>query len=143
MVGSLQTEQLSQVISHATAPSFLLGAVAGFVSVLIGRMSQVLERIRSINDIADTDQDRRQLKADLPRLARRAALLNRAIFLAVNSAIAATLLVIIAFASAMLGLHHEPGAALIFVIALALLGSSLFTLAREVRIALNEYDHYR
>lgn len=143
MVASLQTEQLSQVISHATAPSFLLGAVAGFVSVLIGRMNQVLERIRSINDIADTDLDRRQLKADLPRLAQRAALLNRAIFLAVSSAIAATLLVIIAFASAMLGLRHEPGAALIFVIALALLGSALFTLAREVRIALNQYDHYQ
>ena len=25
--------QLSQVISHATAPAFLLGAVAGFVSI--------------------------------------------------------------------------------------------------------------
>jgi hypothetical protein len=31
-----QTEQLSQVIAQATAPSFLLGAVSGFVAVLMG-----------------------------------------------------------------------------------------------------------
>jgi hypothetical protein len=29
-----------------------------------------------------------------------------------------------------------------FVITLGLLGAALFTLAREVRIALNEFDHY-
>lgn len=142
MVEPSQTEQLSQVIAHATAPSFLLGAVSGFVAVLIGRMNTVLDRIRNINAIGEGDPNRGHLKADLPRLARRAALLNRAILLAVNSAIATTLLVILAFASAMLGVRHEPGAAVIFIIALGLMGSALFMLAREVAIALTEYDHY-
>ena len=40
--------QLSQVMSQATAPAFVLGAVAGFVSILLGRMTTVLDRIRSL-----------------------------------------------------------------------------------------------
>jgi len=38
--------QLSQVMSQATAPAFVLGAVAAFVAVLLNRMTSVIERIR-------------------------------------------------------------------------------------------------
>jgi Protein of unknown function (DUF2721) len=58
---------LSEVISHSTAPAFLLGAVSGFVAVLMGRMNGVIDRIRSINAIPDTDPDRSHLRSDLPR----------------------------------------------------------------------------
>ena len=34
-------QQLSQLMSQATAPAFVLGAVAGFVSILLGRMTAV------------------------------------------------------------------------------------------------------
>lgn len=36
--------QLSQVIAQVTAPAFLLGAVAAFISVLISRMNRVIDR---------------------------------------------------------------------------------------------------
>jgi hypothetical protein len=72
--------QLSHVISEATAPAFVLGAVAGFVSVLQTRLTAVVERIRHVNDIADDEQSRARLKADLPRLRRRARILNNATF---------------------------------------------------------------
>lgn len=140
--GPIQTEQLSQVIAQATAPSFLLGAVSGFVAVLMGRMNGVIDRIRAVNAIPDDDSARAYLKADLPRLKRRAALLNSAIYLSVGAAICTTMLVILAFLSALLGLRHEPGAALMFVVALGLMAASLVVLAREVRIALTDYDHH-
>jgi Protein of unknown function (DUF2721) len=133
---------LSEVISHATAPAFLLGAVSGFVAVLMGRMNGVIDRIRSVNAIPDTDPDRSHLRSDLPRLKRRAKLMNEAIFLAVGSAICTTLLVISAFVSAFLGLRHEPGAAVLFVLALALMCAALVALALEVRIALTEHEHH-
>ena len=136
------TTQLSQVISQATAPAFLLGAVSGFVAVLIGRMNGVIDRIRTINAIADDDHARQHLKGDLPRLMRRARLLNRAVYLAVASALATTLLVIVAFISALLQFRHEPGAAFMFIVALALMAVALLMLAREVQIALTDYDHY-
>jgi hypothetical protein len=141
-VETVATTQLSQVIAQATAPSFLLGAVSGFVAVLIGRLNGVLERIRMINAIPDDDAVRLYLKADLPRLIRRAKLLNHAVYLAVSSALATTLLVIVAFISALLQLRHEPGAAVMFILALSLMALSLLALAREVRIALTDYDHF-
>jgi hypothetical protein len=134
--------QLSQIIAHATAPAFLLGAVAGFVSILIARMNGIIDRVRNLNTIADDDGPRARLKADIPRLKRRARLVNNAIYLAVGSAICTTLLVILAFASAFVGVRHEQVVGVLFVVALTLLGGALFTLAREVRIGLNDFDHY-
>jgi Protein of unknown function (DUF2721) len=140
--GVTDLSQLSQVISHATAPAFLLGAVAGFVSILITRMNGIIDRIRSLNSIADDNTTRARLKSDIPRLERRARLMNNAIYLAVGSGICTTVLVILAFTSAFVGIRHEQVVGLLFVVALGLLGAALFTLAREVRIALNEFDHF-
>jgi hypothetical protein len=137
----MDLDQLSQVISHATAPAFLLGAVAGFQSILITRMNGIIDRIRSLNMIADDDSPRARLKSDIPRLRHRAQLMNQAVYLAVGSGICATALVILAFASAFVGMRHEPLAGLMFVVALGLLGAALLAFAREVRIALNEFDH--
>jgi hypothetical protein len=137
----MDLDQLSQVISHATAPAFLLGAVAGFVSLLIARMNRIIDRVRSLNMITDDDASRAHLKADIPRLKHRARLMNDAIYLSVASSICTTVLVIVAFASAFVGIRHEPIVGILFVIALGLLGAALFNFAREVRIALNELDH--
>ena len=133
--------QLSQVISHATAPAFLLSAVAGFVSILLTRISRIIDRVRTLNMIADDDDSRAHLKSDIPRLKRRAQI-NTAIYLAVSRAICTTVLVILAFASAFVGVGHEPLVGVLFMVALGLLAGALFTLAREVRIGLKDFDHY-
>jgi hypothetical protein len=141
-LGVTDLDQLSQVISHATAPAFLLGAVAGFVSILIARISGIIDRVRSLNMISDDDAARAHLKADIPRLKQRARLINDAIYLSVGSGICTTVLVILAFVSAFVGIRHEFLVGVMFVVALGLLGAALFNFAREVRIALNEFDHY-
>jgi hypothetical protein len=92
--------ELSQVISQAITPAFLLGALAVFISLLILRMNRVVDRVQNLNAIAESDPVRARLKADLPRLKQRSMLLNKAIFYATTSAIFATLLVIVAFVSA-------------------------------------------
>jgi uncharacterized membrane-anchored protein len=69
--------------------------------------------------------------------------MNAAIFYAVASALCTTGLVVLAFASALLGYRHEPVVAWLFIVALALLGGSLFNLAREVRLSLDELELYR
>ena len=43
------TQQLAQAMSQATAPAFVLGAVAGFISILLGRMTTIVDRIRGLN----------------------------------------------------------------------------------------------
>ncbi len=69
--------------------------------------------------------------------------MNRAIFFAVCSAICTTGLVVLAFASALLGYRHEPVVAWVFILALGLMGASLFNLALEVRLSLDELELYR
>ena len=129
--------QLSQVISQAAAPGFILAALAGFTSLLIARQNRIVDRT-----ISDDDPVKCRLKADLPRLLRRAAMMNRAILWALISSIATSVLVIVAFASALLHIRHEVGVAILFIVALAAFTVSLVEFAREVRIALNELDHY-
>jgi Protein of unknown function (DUF2721) len=53
---------IAQVMLQATAPAFVLGAVAGFINVLLGRMTSVIERIRSLNEIPDKDATRGHLR---------------------------------------------------------------------------------
>jgi cytochrome bd-type quinol oxidase subunit 2 len=134
--------QLSQVIAQVTAPAFLLGAVAAFISVLISRMNRVIDRSQALNAIGDDDNVKGHLKSDIPRLKRRAALLNKAILFSTISAIITAFLVIVSFASAYLNVRHEYGVGLLFILSVAFFMASLINLAREARIALHEYDHF-
>ena len=135
--------QLAQVMGQATAPAFVLGAVAAFIAVLLNRMGVVLDRIRALNEIANDDTVRAHLKSDIPRLRQRAKLLNGATYLALLSGICTSLLLIVGFGSAFFRLPHEYGAGILFAVAVALLGGSLFRFAQEVRIGLSEADHFR
>jgi uncharacterized protein (DUF2336 family) len=105
-------------------------------------MNRIIDRSQALNAIKDDDQTKAQLKSDIPRLRRRAALLNRAIFYSTVSAIVTSLLVIVAFISAYFNVEHEYGVAALFVVALGFFTASLVTLALETRIALHEYDHF-
>ena len=138
-----EADELSLVMSQALAPAFVLGAVAAFVAVLLGRLTSVIDRIRSLNEIADDDTARAHLKSDIPRLRQRARLLNSAAHLALLSAMCTALLVIVGFASAFFRLRHEYAAGLLFAVALALLGGSIFRFGQEVGMGLSEADLYR
>jgi Protein of unknown function (DUF2721) len=138
MLSTLTMDQLQVVISQAAAPAFILGAVASFLSVLLSHMNRVIDRYRLISDL--DDPQKAPLKANLPHLQRRAAILHRAIYWAVGSGIVTCLLMIVAFASAYFGFRHEPGAAVLFMISLGLFTASLISFAREVGIALKHSE---
>ena len=78
--------QLSSIIGSVAAPAFLLGAVAAFISVLMSRMNRVIDRSQYLHKLSDSDETS-YLKADIPRLKRRAKLLNRSVLYATISAI--------------------------------------------------------
>jgi hypothetical protein len=134
--------QLSHVISQAAAPAFLLGALAAFIAVLISRVNRIIDRTIYLNAIPDLDAARSRLKADLPRLMRRVAMLNRAIFWSVAASISIGILIVVAFVSAFFNIQHERGVAILFIVSVMAFIVSLVDFAREVRIALSEFDHY-
>jgi hypothetical protein len=135
--------QISQVMTEATAPAFVLGAVAGFTSILLGRMTSIMDRIRNLNEISNDDTSRAHLRSDIPRLQTRVKLLNSATRLALASAVCTCLLLFVGFMSAFLRLRHAYGAGTLFALAVLLLGVSLFKFGREVKIGLSEADHFR
>jgi hypothetical protein len=128
------------MMSEAMAPAFVLGAVAGFISILLGRLTAVVDRVRSLHDISDDDQSRGHLKSDIPRLRRRAQLLSNAAHLAI---MCVGLLLIAGFVCAFLELEHVYSASGLFVLRVAFLVVALFRFGQEVRIGLAEADHYR
>ena len=132
-------EQLSRIIGSVAAPAFLLGAVAAFIPVLISRLNRVLDRSQFLHGIVD-DDTKAHLKEDIPRLKRRATLLNQAAFHSTVCAIITTMLIIVAFMSAMLLLAHAYGVAILFGAALIFFVLSLINLNRETRIALRYFD---
>ena len=133
-------DQLGRIIANVAAPAFLLGAVAAFISVLMSRINRVIDRSQFIHGISESDSSKSFLKSDLPRLRRRAALLNRSLFCAILSAICTALIIIVAFISALLQVAHEYGVVILFMVALLMFCVSLVDLARETRIALHDND---
>ena len=135
--------QLSQWMAQAAAPAFVLGAVAGFVSILQGQLTGVVNRIRTLNDITDEDAARALLKSDLPHLRRRVRLLRSAVLLALASGFCTSLLLLVGFVSAFFRFQYIYGAAFLFTLAVGLLGGALLRFGQEVMIGLSEADHYR
>ena len=136
-------ERLSRIFSAATAPTFFLGAVAGFVSLMASRLSGITERVRVLNAIADDDHAHAHLKADLDRLRRRAGLLNSGILAALRGGLCATLLLAIIFLTEFMGLKYAYGGAVLFIIATGFLGFALFRFSQEARIGYDRNDEYQ
>jgi hypothetical protein len=136
-------ERLSQIFSQAIAPTFFLGAVAAFVSLMASRLSAVMARLQTLNAITEDDHPRVPLKADVERLRRRARLLNSGILSSLRGGICATVLLAILFATEFFGLRYAYGAGLLFIISTFLLGFALLRFAQEARISLSEADEYQ
>ncbi|SCB21184.1 Protein of unknown function [Bradyrhizobium shewense] len=69
-------------------------------------------------------------------------MINRAIFWSIIGSISIAVVIIVGIISAFFEIRHERGVAILFVIAVAAFVVSLVDFAREVRIALNDSDHY-
>jgi hypothetical protein len=95
--------------------------------------------LQFINGIPDSETSKGHLKDDLPHLERRAALLNGAIFYSVVSAVLTALIIIVAFVSALFGLAHEYGVAILFVTTLIMFFMSQIAFARKIKLALNDF----
>ena len=124
-------DQLSVAISHGTAPAFMLGAVAGFLSILIARLERVADKNKALRS-SDEALDPSGVVA--ASFMRRMELLSRAILFAVLSALVTAALLIAAFFAALIGIGHGQVVAMMFALALLLLMASLVQLGREIRV---------
>jgi len=128
---------IAPVIQAAVAPVFLLAGVAATLNVLASRIARIIDRARFLEDRLPTAtaEIAHDLHALLRVLSRRATLINRAIALAVLSALLVSLVVAALFVSAMLGIDLALPIAVAFVVALLSLAAALLHFLREVFIA--------
>jgi hypothetical protein len=134
--------ELAAIFGHAAAPAFLVGGLAAFISILLGRLNSILDRLRLLNAAQGGGLERGSLNGDGPILKRRALLLHRAIYLALLAGIATTLLLVIMIASAFIGLPHAYGGMLLFAVATVLFTLSLIKFAQEIKLALHEFEKF-
>jgi hypothetical protein len=127
-------DHLSAAISHVTAPAFMLGAVAAFLSILIARMERIVDRNRALRAVETPPVDPMAVETIEKSFARRMELLGHAIYFAVLSALVTAALLICAFLAALVEVAHGGIVAVMFVVALALLIASLVELTREIRV---------
>ena len=126
-----EIDRLTQIFSNAIAPSFFLGAVAAFVSLMMSRLAAVNTQIKATAALPAPDGTAVKSSMSPGTLTRRARLLSDGIILSLGGGMCATLLLAILFASQFFGLHHAYGAAVLFIAATLLLGVALFRFAQE------------
>src|SRR5215207_1726707 len=81
--------QVAQIIQLAVAPVFLLAGVGAFLNVCAGRLSRIVDRSRELEPriLGSRGREHDLLQGEIRVLDRRMALVSRAIFLSVLSAL--------------------------------------------------------
>ena len=133
--------EITHVIALAMAPAFLLASVAGFSSLVVGKMTTIVTRLRALNAIEAADRSRAHLKADIPRLKRCAKLIGRSLAFLVSAGIVTTSLMALAFVGALMKWQHETAVAVLFIIALVLFAVAFGFLLCEALIWHHDFDH--
>jgi len=127
LIDQAALSDISQAISEAIAPGFLLAAISGFLSLMAVRLTRIQDRIRSSPNLDNDDS-----RVDTSSLKARAAAINMCMFLLMCSAMCVVLFIILVFATTMLSLHYERVILNIFFFALILLLFALTLAAREI-----------
>jgi len=144
------TTQIAQIIQLAVAPVFLLAGIGAFLNVCAGRLSRIVDRSRELEPriLASRGREHDRLLADIRVLDRRMALVSRAIFLSVLSAVLTCAVVVLLFAAGLTGRHFGTAIALLFIASMISIGGgfAIFLIetrmgSRSVRVRSQILDH--
>jgi hypothetical protein len=115
------------VIGLATAPAFLLGAVAGMLSLLIGRLDRISDHVRRLGEIEKI--------RDLKSVERRSRLTRFAITGCIHCGIITGWMVVLVFVDALFGFQNSRTIVIMFIAAMNLFALALLFLWFEVRLS--------
>ncbi len=135
---SLQVSDIAHVIQLSVAPVFLITGIGAMLSVLSFRLGRAVDRARVLEERlpAQTDAQRiTGLQRELEILSVRTRLINRAITLCTTSALLICLVIMILFVGAIIGLNIAVAIAVLFILSMAALISSLLTFLKEIQLA--------
>lgn len=136
MDSSIQT--LAGVIQLAVAPVFLLAGIAGFLNVMSGRLSRIVDRARIVERRVATLTEEPRLsmtRMELRTLWRRVTLINWSIGMCTASALLVCSVIVGLFTGSFWGFHIAGPVVVLFVLALMVLIVALVLFLKEVQLA--------
>ena len=138
MLPSPYLSTVSETIQAAIAPVFLLAGIGAFLNVMVGRLSRIVDRARTIEQLhpRSTGQEHDRHVWELRIIDRRIAVINNAIFLCTASALVVCVVVALMFVSRLANLHVGLWVAATFIVSMLLLMAGLVYFLIEVRISL-------
>ena len=129
---------IAQTIQLSLSPVFMLAGIGALLNVLAGRLSRVVDRARALEALhpRSTGPEHDRHVWELRLLDRRITIINRALLLAVISAVLTCLVVALLFVAELADLRIGTVVALTFIGAMVLLIASLVSFMVEVRVSL-------
>ncbi|WP_164635758.1 DUF2721 domain-containing protein [Rhodopseudomonas sp. BR0G17] len=122
MLKQVPIDQITRVISLATAPAFLLGAVAALPALLVGRLDRLSAQSTTASQVG-TDH----------MIGRRVRIVRYAIGSCVLSGLLTGAMVVMVFLDALIGVDYNRSIVVTFILAVNLFMFSLVMLWLEVR----------
>ncbi len=131
-----EVSQVAQTIQLSVAPIFLLAGVGAFLNVCAGRLSRIVDRARDLETmILETrGKEHDRLVTQIRILDRRMALVSRAIFLSVLSAMLTCAVIVLLFAGSLAGLSVGTPIAILFIATMVSIGAGFFAFLVETRL---------
>lgn len=125
---------IAQTIQLSLSPVFMLAGIGALLNVLAGRLSRVIDRARTLETLLGQSAscDRTRHAWELRLLDRRMRIINRALFLAVSSAVMTCAVVATLFVGVLASLHIGQLVGISFIFAMLLLIASLSCFMIEV-----------
>ncbi len=135
---SLEVSDIAHVIQLSVAPVFLVTGIGAMLSVLSFRLGRAVDRARVLQDVLSALNDEQRIAGihrELCVLSVRTGLINWAITLCTTSALLICLVIMVLFVGALVGLDIATPIAVLFILSMAALISSLLIFLKEIRLA--------
>ena len=132
-------DTIAQAIQLSLSPVFMLAGIGALLNVLAGRLSRVVDRSRALEALhpRSTGPEHDRHVWELRLIDRRITVINRALMMAVASAVMTCLVVALLFVGELTELQIGTVVALSFIAAMLLLIASLTSFIVEVRMSLH------
>jgi MFS family permease len=127
---------VAEVIQLAVAPVFVLAGIGAFLNVCAGRLSRIVDRARTIepNLLGSRGAEHERWLREIRVLDRRMALVSRAIFFSVLSAVLICSVVVLLFAGSLAGAPVGTAIALLFIACMISVGIGFAIFLVETRV---------
>ena len=136
-VSGTAVSEVAAIIQLAVAPVFLLAGIGAFLNVCVSRLARIVDRARQVEAqmFGSRGAEHDRLQGEIRILDRRMALVSRAIWLSVLSAILTCAVVVLLFAGSLVDAEFGTSIALLFIVTMVAIGLAFAVFLLETQVA--------